>query len=199
MIRVGIIGLGHWGPNLVRNFDSLPDAKVVAVCDLDKNRLTEVVSRYPGVRATDNAYSILDKNMIDAVVIATPTRTHYPLAKRALELGIHAFVEKPLTKSVDECEKLIQISEESNTILFVGHVFLYSAAVMKLKGLVDEGALGNICYISSDRLNLGPVRRDVNALWDLAPHDISIIFELDGQQAHRRQLPGIGISQQGRS
>ena len=178
MIRVGIIGLGYWGPNLVRNFNDLADSEVVALCDTDVNRLNQVIMRFPNIYTTEVADEILKKSMVDAVVIVTPTNTHYSLAERALSAGIHTFVEKPLAISPKECEILIRLAEERKVILFVGHVFLYNAAVIKLKELIDDGTLGNICYISSQRLNLGPVRRDVNVLWDLAPHDISIILNL---------------------
>lgn len=178
MIRVGIIGLGYWGPNLVRNFDDLPDSKVVALCDSDLKRLRQAAARFPNTYTTNKAEEMINRDLVDALVMATPTNTHYALAKRALSRGIHTFVEKPLATSPQECEILIQLARERGVILFVGHVFLYSAAVIKLKELVESGALGNVCYISSQRLNLGPVRKDVNALWDLAPHDISIILHL---------------------
>jgi predicted dehydrogenase len=178
MIRVGIIGLGYWGPNLVRNFDNLPGVEVVALCDLDLKRLEQASLRFPHAYVSDDISEIIDTKIVDAVVIATPTKTHYSLAKRALENGIHTFVEKPLATSVNECEMLIELSQKNGLALFVGHVFLYNAAVRLLKELIDTDVLGSICYISSDRLNLGPVRRDVNAMWDLAPHDISIILHL---------------------
>jgi len=178
MIRVGIIGLGYWGPHLLRTFAALPDSQVTAVSDLSSERLKHVCAQYPNVYATDNAEMILSRETVDAVVIATPTKTHYPLARKALEQGLHTFVEKPLATSVSECEDLIELAERREVVLFVGHVFLYTSAVSKLKELVVRGELGNVCYISSTRLNLGPIRQDVNALWDLAPHDISIILHL---------------------
>lgn len=178
MIRVGLIGLGYWGPNLVRCFTALPDCHVTAVCDQDVDRLAKIRDQFPGVHATPDNNEILNRNLVDAVVIATPTKTHYRLARQALESGIHTFVEKPLATSSAECEELIELSHTNDLILFVGHVFLYSAAIGKLKQLVDSGDLGDLCYISSSRLNLGPVRHDVNALWDLAPHDISVMLHL---------------------
>lgn len=178
MIRVGLIGLGHWGPNLARNFASLHDCKVVGICDLDNNRLKHAIRQYPGAYATHNADEILSPKRTDAVVISTPTKTHHALARLALERGLHTFVEKPLATSPRECEELIRLAEEMGKVLFVGHVFLYTAAVAKLKDLVVNDELGDLCYISSSRLNLGPVRADVNVLWDLAPHDISIILHL---------------------
>lgn len=180
MIRIGLIGLGHWGPNLVRCFYEFPECEVTYVCDRDAERLRRVCQRLPGVVGTSDDAEVLRSDRVDAVVIATPTRTHYSLAKRALDEGLHAFVEKPLATSALECTDLIQRAEANGCVLFVGHVFLYSAAVAKLKEIVAAGELGEIYYISSTRLNLGPVRQDVNALWDLAPHDISVILELMG-------------------
>ncbi len=178
MLRVGVIGLGYWGPNLVRNFAGLANCQMAAICDLNRERLQHVYSQFPTVFATTNMEEMLNRDLIDAAVIATPTKTHYPVAKKALENGLHTFVEKPLATTSSECEELIQLAEQKGVVLFVGHIFLYSAAVSKLKELVVSGELGNLCYISSTRLNLGPVRQDVNALWDLAPHDISIILDL---------------------
>lgn len=181
MTRIGIVGLGHWGPNLVRNFDNIQNAHVAAVCDVDVKRLGMVASRFPGVFATSKISELINKKLIDALVVASPTKTHFSIAQQALERGIHTFVEKPLATSVADCETLIELAEKNHIVLMVGHIFLHNAAVVKLKELVSEGALGNVCYISADRLNLGPVRQDVNALWDLASHDISIILNLIGQ------------------
>lgn len=178
MIRIGVIGLGHWGPNLVRCLEGTENCEVVAVCDRHEQRLKSVSQRVPDALAFHDADDVLDPFLVDAVVIATPTKTHYPLARRAIEQGLHVFVEKPMATSVEECSELIQLAEEHQVTLFVGHVFLYTAAVAQLKKLVDGGDLGDICYIASSRLNLGPVRQDVNALWDLAPHDVSIMLEL---------------------
>lgn len=178
MVRVGVIGLGYWGPNLVRNFSELTGSELTVLCDADPERLKKVSSRYPLAYATENTDDAMDPNRIDAVVIATPTRTHYALARKALENGLHVFTEKPMATSVSECEELIRLSKEKNRTLFVGHIFLYNASVLKLKEYVQGGELGNVCYICSSRLNLGPVRSDVNALWDLATHDISILLYL---------------------
>lgn len=178
MLRIGIIGLGYWGPNLLRCFSRFTDCQVVVVCDRDASRLAEVQRQFPGIRGTEQVDDVLNPNDVDAVVIATPTETHFALAHRALQLGLHAFVEKPLATLTDECHSLTTLAAAKNRVLFVGHVFLYSAPVQKLRELVFDDALGELCYICSRRLNLGPVRRDVNAMWDLAPHDISIILEL---------------------
>ncbi len=182
MIRIGVIGLGYWGPNLVRCFSELPDCKVTAVCDRDVERLVRLTDRFPGIRPTETVDEVLDADMVDAVVVATPTRTHHEIAAAALDRGLHTFVEKPLATSSAECRDLIQRAAANDVRLFVGHVFLHSAPVRKLRDLIDEGELGDVCYVSSTRLNLGPVRHDVNALWDLAPHDISIILHLLGEQ-----------------
>lgn len=181
MIRIGIIGAGYWGPNLIRCFQESPDCEVVYICDRDPKKLDHICARFPKVIGTINDADVLCRERVDAVVIATPTKTHYRLAKRALEAGMHTFVEKPLATRSEECADLIDCAKANGCVLFVGHVFLYSAAVAKLKELVTSGELGDIYYISSTRLNLGPVRHDVNALWDLAPHDTSIILELMGR------------------
>ncbi|HEX2206245.1 MAG TPA: Gfo/Idh/MocA family oxidoreductase [Longimicrobium sp.] len=181
MTRIAIIGLGYWGPNLVRAFDGLPDAEVTMICDRDATRLMQVATRFPHVRATDDAEEVFTSGHADAVVIATPTATHHRLAKRALEAGLHVFVEKPLASTAAQCEELIALSEARGLTLMCGHIFLYTAAVAKLRDYVQTGELGHLCCITAARRNLGPIRSDVNALWDLAPHDISIILHLLGE------------------
>ncbi len=180
MVRIGVIGVGYWGPNLVRCFREMPECEVAYICDRDTKKLRQICDRFPDVIGTTDDAELLRRDRVDAVVIATPTKTHYRLAKQALDAGLHTFVEKPLATSSQECAELIEIADANGCVLFVGHVFLYSAAVAKLKEIVSRGELGDIYYISSTRLNLGPVRHDVNALWDLAPHDLSIILELMG-------------------
>jgi predicted dehydrogenase len=177
---VGVVGLGYWGPNLLRVLSSFRDCRVTAICDLNASRLRELCERFPGVRGTRDMDEVLNRDAVDAVVIATPTKTHFSLAKTALDRGLHTFVEKPLALSSIECEELIDLAETWDRVLFVGHVFLYSAAVIKLREMVVSGELGDLYYISSARRNLGPVRRDVSALWDLAPHDVSIMLDLMG-------------------
>lgn len=191
MIRIGIVGLGHWGPNLVRCFSELEHAKVTAVCDQDPSQLLRIRNRYPGIRLLDRFDQLLDRDLVDAVVIATPTRTHHALAAKALDHGLHTFVEKPLAKTSAECRDLIARAQRHNCKLFVGHVFLHSAAVKKLHELMSADELGRICYISCKRLNLGPVRHDVSALFDLAPHDISIMLYLMGQRPDSVSCSGL--------
>ena len=182
MVRVGIIGLGYWGPNLVRCFSDLESCKVTAVCDQNHDQLLRIKDRYPSVYPIESFDALLDRDLVDAVVIATPTATHYELTMKALEHDLHVFVEKPLAKTSEECRKLVDAAATRNRTLFVGHVFLHSSPVQKLRQLVDSDELGNINYISSRRLNLGPVRKDVSALYDLAPHDISMMLYLLGQK-----------------
>jgi len=196
MIRIGVIGLGYWGPNLVRCFQEIPECQVAYICDRDIEKLRQVCSRFPDVIGTTDDSEVLRHDRVDAIVVATPTKTHYPIAKRALGLGLHTFVEKPLATSGQECAELIELADANRCVLFVGHVFLYSAAVAKLKEIIVNGELGDICYISSTRLNLGPVRRDVNALWDLAPHDTSIILELMGHSPESVSCSGLAYLDQ---
>ncbi len=181
MIRIAIIGLGYWGPNFKRNFTELEGSKVTAICDLSEDRLLHAKAKLPEVFTTKNLDEVLNKNLIDAVIIATPTKTHYSVAKRVLDMGFHVFIEKPMATTSRECQELIDIAEAKNLILLVGHLFLYNEAVKKLKDLVDEGDVGNVCHLSSQRLNLGPIRKDVSALWDLSPHDISIMLDIIGK------------------
>lgn len=182
MLRVGIVGLGYWGPNLVRCFSELENCKLTTVCDQSYDQLLRIKDRFPGVYPIESFDAVLDRDLVDAVVIATPTNTHFELAKRALEHDLHVFVEKPLAQTSQQCRDLVELANERNRVLFVGHVFLHSAPLLKLRELVETGELGNINYISSRRLNLGPVRKDVSALYDLAPHDISMMLYLLGQQ-----------------
>lgn len=179
-LRIGVIGLGYWGPNLVRVLSGLSNCTVTALCDLNPQRLQEFCDKFPTAFGTRDVSKVLTPDAVDAVVIATPTKSHFELASQALSQGIHTFVEKPLATSTAECETLIEMAEARNVTLFVGHIFLHSAPVAKLKEMVLNEDFGDIYYMSSSRLNLGPVRHDVSALWDLAPHDISIMLDLMG-------------------
>lgn len=184
MIRVGIVGLGYWGPNLVRCFSDIENCKVTAVCDQSYDQLLRIKDRFPSVYPIENFDALLDRDLVDAVVIATPTATHYDLAMKALDHDLHVFVEKPLAKTSAQCRELIRVANERNRTLFVGHVFLHSSPVQKLREMIKSDELGSINYISSRRLNLGPVRKDVSALYDLAPHDISMMLYLLGQKPY---------------
>jgi predicted dehydrogenase len=177
-IKVGVVGCGYWGPNLVRNFRSLPDCRLKMMCDISKERLKHLTSLYPDVEGEVDYDHMLNGVGLDAVVIATAVRFHYPMAKAALLAGKHAFIEKPMAASVEQCAELVEIAQRNGLVLMVGHTFLYSPAVRKIKEIVDRGDLGEIRYICARRLNLGLFQKDINVAWDLAPHDISIILHL---------------------
>jgi len=175
-INVGVVGLGYWGPNLVRNFRSLPECSLKAMCDLNVERLAHLKTLYPEVDGETSFEKLLGRTDIDAIVIATSVRFHFPMAKAALLAGKHALIEKPMAASTEECEELIAIAQKQGLTLMVGHTFLYSAPVRKIKEIIDNGDIGELRYISARRLNLGLFQKDINVAWDLAPHDISIIL-----------------------
>lgn len=175
-LNIGVVGCGYWGPNLVRNFRALSGCRVRFVCDRDENRLRHMKSLYPEVETTTKLEDLLGCKSLDAVAVATPVGTHHALALAALQAGKHVFVEKPLARSVAECEDLIRESSRRGLTLMVGHTFLYSPVVRRIKEIVDRGDIGDIRYIASRRLNLGLYQKDINVTWDLAPHDISIIL-----------------------
>ena len=181
-VNLGLIGYGYWGPNLVRNFYSVNGCNVRMVVDARQERLNLVSKNYPAIQCSTNADDILHNPEIDAVVIATPVFAHYTLAKRALENGKNVLVEKPMTASVQEAEELIELAEKKGLLLMVDHTFLYTGAVRKIKDLVDNGTIGRVQYIDSTRINLGLFQPDINVLWDLAPHDISILNYLVDQR-----------------
>jgi len=181
-MHIGIIGVGYWGPNLFRNFSDLDDAQVVACADISEDRLGKVVKRYPSVKCTTNYEDILKDRDVDAVVIATPVSTHYPIAKAALEHGKHVMIEKPLTDSAESALVLVELARNVNRILMVDHTFIYTSAVRKIRELLDSGDLGEVLYFDSVRINLGLFQKDINVIWDLAPHDLSIMDHLLRQE-----------------
>jgi len=178
-VRVGVIGCGYWGPNLVRNLVETPNSKVVALADLSQERLDHLKQCYPHVSCTKD-YRELFAADLHAVVVATPPATHYRLVKDALLHGLHVLVEKPLTLSTTDAQELIELAEAHDRILMVGHTFIYNPAVRALKQLVDSGDIGRVYYIDAVRVSLGLFQRDLNVLWDLAPHDLSILLYLMG-------------------
>lgn len=180
-IRAGVIGCGYWGPNLIRNFIEIPTADVVAIADLDEDRLSFIHNRYPAVQVTQNYRDLFDMEL-DAIVIATPPATHYQLAYECLDQGLHVLVEKPMTLSSETAQELANSARDKNLILMVGHTFEYNPAVRSLKDLVQGGELGKIYYIDGVRANLGLFQRDLNVLWDLATHDISILLYILGME-----------------
>ncbi len=179
-IRVGLVGCGYWGPNLARNLHQIPQTELAACCDPDPRALSKMRMLYPHAIATPEHRDLFTDPDIEAVVIATPARTHYALAREALEAGKHVLVEKPLAMGSHQAEALIALADERRRVLMVGHIFEYHPAVRKIKSLIDEGELGQVYYIYSTRVNLGRVQSDINALWSIAPHDISILIYLLG-------------------
>lgn len=180
MLRLGVIGYGYWGPNVVRNFIGHHDCKVVTVCDKSSAALTRVMAAHPGIGVTTDPDAVLLATDIDAVAIVTPVSYHYELAKKALENGKHVFVEKPFTATSGEAEDLIELADRRRLQIMVDHTFLFTGVVRKIKQLIDEGTLGRLYYYDSTRVNLGLFQHDVNVLWDLAPHDLSIMDYLIG-------------------
>jgi len=178
-VGVAIVGCGYWGVNYVRIFSELPDARVVVVCDERPERLQEVARRFPAVALTTQLETVFGHDGVDAVVVATNATTHYDITRRALAAGKHLLVEKPLTTRSSDAESLIDAAESTGVVLMVGHTFVYNAGIRKVKEYIQAGG-DEVYYLYSSRTNLGPIRRDVNALWDLAPHDIAIFnFLLD--------------------
>jgi len=192
MIKIGVIGCGYWGPNLIRNFHQIDRSEMVMAADLDQDRLKYIESLYPSVKTTIDYRDIINNSGIDAIAIATPVNTHKKFAIEAMEQGKHVFVEKPMASSVADAEAMIDLSESNGCCLMVGHTFEYTAAVRKIKEIMDSGELGDIYYISAQRLNLGLFQQDINVVWDLAPHDISIILYLIGKEPE--YLTTIGTS-----
>jgi predicted dehydrogenase len=174
-IKLGLIGCGYWGPNLIRNFNELDEAAVVACCDLSEERLNKIRKRYPATLCTRNPEEILRDRSVDAVIVATPVSTHYSIAREALEHGKHVLIEKPLAGSSDHALDLIERAERCHRVLMVDHTFIYTSAVRKIRQLMDSNELGDIHYFDSVRVNLGLFQKDINVTWDLAPHDLSIM------------------------
>jgi len=179
--RVGVIGAGYWGPNLIRNFVEIPHAEVVVVADLREERLAYIRDRYPKVKVTENYHELFSMDL-NCIVIATPPASHYKIAKECLEKGHHVLVEKPIALKSEHVEELIAISDKNDLILMTGHTFEYNSAVKMLKDIIDSGEIGDVIYTDSARLNLGLFSPDLNVLWDLAPHDLSIVLFLLGQE-----------------
>lgn len=181
MISVAVVGCGYWGPNLIRNFSTCPDTRLVAVCDRDVTRLQKVAAQYPAVETVRDLDELLGRSDIDAVAIATPVRMHAAMAMAALHAGKHVLVEKPLAGSVADAEKMVRLAREKGLTLMVDHTFVYGGPVRKMKELIEEGELGDIYFIDSVRINLGLFQHDVNVIWDLAPHDLSVLDYLVGR------------------
>ncbi|MGH2451392.1 MAG: Gfo/Idh/MocA family protein [Candidatus Limnocylindria bacterium] len=194
-LKVGVIGAGYWGPNLIRNFSEAPGASAVAVADLDPQRLTTIQKRFPAIRTTTDHRELLADPEIDAICVVTPISTHRALAEEALAAGKHVFVEKPLAGSVEDAEAIVEAAERAGKTLMVGHTFVYNPAVTTVRGLIERGELGEVHYIDSQRVNLGLHQFDVNVLWDLGPHDISITLYWLGEEPTWVQCTGASYVQ----
>jgi predicted dehydrogenase len=181
-VRVGVVGLGYWGPNIARNFDRLPGAELRWICDARDEALERFAPQFPGARTSTDLDELLKDPELDAVVITTPVPTHPGLALRAIEAGKHCFVEKPLAQSVEEAEEVAAAAERAGVVLMVGHLLEYHPGVERLKAIADAGDLGDIHYVYSNRLNLGKLRADENALWSLGAHDVSVVLRLAGEE-----------------
>lgn len=181
-ISIGIIGCGYWGPNLLRNFAENEFAQLRWICDLDETRLSALGRRYPAAQTTVDYRELIADSQLDAVAVVTPVATHFQIAKEALRAGKHVLVEKPLTSTAREAEELIELAERGGRTLMVDHTFVYTGAVRKVKEIVARGELGELLYFDSVRINLGLFQRDINVLWDLAPHDLSIMDYLIERQ-----------------
>jgi len=196
MIRLGMIGYGYWGPNLVRNFIEVPGSQVIAVSDLRQERLALVKARYPSIKTTTDHRDLILDPMIDAIVIATPVSTHFNLAMQALQAGKHVLVEKPMAVTSEESNRLVEEAEHYQRVLMVDHTFVYTGAVRKMRELVERDELGDIYYYDSVRVNLGLFQHDVNVIWDLAVHDLSImdfvlgVFPIAVSATGMNHLPG---------
>jgi predicted dehydrogenase len=180
-IKIGIVGCGYWGPNLIRNFTSCPLTEVIAVCDTDPARLETISRNFFHLTAVQSLDELLALRP-DAVAIATPVSTHYPLAERCLNAGLHVLVEKPLASSVPEARALIEVAARNHRVLMVDHTYLFSNAVCRIKEIIDAGELGDLYYVDSIRINLGLFQHDINVIWDLAPHDLSIVDHVLGRE-----------------
>jgi predicted dehydrogenase len=188
--RVAVVGLGYWGPNLVRVLFERTDVEVVWICDCDQSRLDRLTRRYPGIRTTTDLDVVLADQRLDGVLLATPVHTHYALARRCMEAGKHVFVEKPLAPSTTQAVELIDYATAHDVVLMCGHTFLYSPPVQMVKQLIDDDELGDLYFVSSSRVNLGLHQRDVSVVWDLGPHDFSILLYWLGRPPERIRATG---------
>jgi predicted dehydrogenase len=192
MLHLGVIGYGYWGPNIVRNFSTANGSEVIMVCDMNQQALKKIKKAHPQINVTDNIDELIKNPEVDAIAIVTPVLTHYDLAKKALEAGKSVFLEKPFTYTVAEAEELIELAAKKNLKLMVDHTFLYTGAVRKIRQLIDDGILGDLYYFDSVRVNLGLFQHDVNVVWDLAPHDISIMDYFIDEKPQAVVATGVG-------
>ena len=182
MYRIGIIGFGYWGPNIVRNFNNHPECRIKYISDLDENARKRAAEQYPDVEVISDSSIIFNDVTVDIVAIVTPVSTHYSLAMQSLDAGKHIFLEKPMVENIEQADDLIRTAKTKNLLGSVDHTFLFTGAVKKIKEIVDSGEIGDITYFDSVRVNLGLFQHDVDVIWDLAPHDLSILFYITGDR-----------------
>src|SRR5882672_8522834 len=197
-VTIAVVGCGHWGPNYIRVFSGLENVRVKVACDLSQPKLERIQAQFPLVGITQDFKSVLDDEGVDAIVVATPSSTHFAVAKACLEAGKHVLVEKPVTLTSSDALALTQLADEKKRTIFVGHTFLYNPGVRKMKEIIDSGELGAMYYLTATRTHLGLVREDVNVAWDLAPHDIAIFNYLLGQAPIRVEAFGVCHLKKGR-
>lgn len=197
MINIAVIGFGYWGPNLVRNFNAQPNCNVSYVADLRQERLDIVKKNYPNINVTTSVEEVISNKDIDAVVISTPVFTHFEFAKKALNNGKHVLLEKPMTSLVEEADQLINLAGKYKKVLMVDHTFLYTGAVQKIRSIIDDDVIGKVKYVDSTRINLGLFQPDINVLWDLATHDISIVNYIVDDKPCSVQATGISHTKNG--
>ena len=190
MLKIGVIGYGYWGPNVVRNFHRGPDSKVTMVCDQNPCKLERINRAYPDIKTTTDPSELVLSPAVDAVAVVTPVWTHYQLGKQVLSNGKHLFIEKPFTCNVSQADELIELAEKENLLIMVDHTFLFTGAVKKIRQFIDDGTLGKLYYYDSTRVNLGLFQHDINVLWDLAPHDLSIMDYLIDAKAEAISATG---------
>jgi predicted dehydrogenase len=196
-VSVGVVGLGYWGPNLARNFAALPECELAWCCDADAERRERLAGQFPSARFTDDLDELLSDPALDAVVLATPVPTHGSLAVAVLEAGKHCFVEKPLAQSAADAERAVAAAAEAGRLLMVGHLLEYHPGVLMLKEIADSGELGDLRYIYGNRLNLGQLRADENALWSLGAHDVSVVLALAGEEPYELSARGESYMREG--
>lgn len=190
MLGVAVIGCGYWGPNLVRNFVACPETNLVCACDIDADRVRRVLAPYPAVRAETDLAAVLADPQVEAVAIATPVATHYAIARECLLAGRHVLIEKPMTATAAQAAELVRLADDAGLVLMCDHIFCYSGVVRAMKDIIDDGGIGEILYYDSVRINLGLFHSDVNVLYDLAPHDFSVLHYLTGRQPRAVSVHG---------
>lgn len=192
-IGIAIVGAGYWGPNLIRNFNNLRDCRIKWICDKKSGRLRYVHQKWPNISLTEYYEEVIKDQSVDAVIIATPVSTHYPLGIAALKAGKHVFIEKPLAKNTKQAEAILNLAEQKRLVLATGHIFVYHPAVTAMKNIISQDGIGDLCYAESARVNLGPPNSEVDVIWDLAVHDISILYYLWGKEPIEVRAHGLNF------